>query len=221
MVTASHSRSGHDVGTGELTDQLQAIPGVAAAEVTLRDGEAPVARIWLDGSGDPDEVRERVRALLGSQIPTVGSQRPTRRSGLGRGLGELLIDDGDDPVLPHISGAVSVAERTSVSVRRVAVVETGDGVHVEIEDGSGNRRSEAVGHDGSIDTAVIGAIRRLLVLDPDLKIDITDVAAGGGDVVLVTTLDAHGRRAVGAALVEFGRPWALALAVVDALRDGR
>jgi len=209
------------VGTGELTDQLQAIPGVAAAEVTLRDGEAPVARIWLDGTGDPDDVRERVRALLGSRIPTATAQRSQRRSGLGRGLGELLIDGGEDPVPPHISGARSEPTPTHMTIRRVAIVETGDGVHVEVEDGSGDTRSESVGPDGSIDNAVIGAIRNLLVLDPDVKFDITDVAAGGGDVVLVTTLDARGRRSVGAAFVDFGRPWALARAVVDALQTPR
>jgi hypothetical protein len=216
-VTTSIQRSGHDVGSGELSDQLEAIPGVASAEVTLRDGEAPVARVWLDETGDPDEVRERVRALLGSRIPSMSvPQRPMRRSGLGRGLGDLLREDDSDTVLPHIAG--TRAADPGVTIERVAVVETGEGVHVEVEDGGGNLWSERVGPDGSIDAAVIGAIRRLLRIDPEVKIEATDVAAGGGDVVLVATLGPDGHRSVGATYIDFGRPWALALAVVDAIR---
>ena len=102
----------------QLSDQLQAIPGVASAEVTIKDGTAPVARIWLDGSEDPEEVRDKVTALLGSHVPTkVVPDRPLKRSGLGRGLGDLLADPESDAVPPHINGGGSATLSTVPSDR--------------------------------------------------------------------------------------------------------
>ncbi len=204
----------------QLSDQLQAIPGVASAEVTIKDGSAPVARIWLDGSEDPDEVRDKVTALLGSHVPTkVVPDRSLKRSGLGRGLGELLADPDSGATLPHINGGGGVggATESDGSVERVAVVETEDGVHVEIEDAGGNRRSERVGADGSIDAAVLGAVRSLMGVAADVELSAADLSGPDGDVVVVTTTGPDGRRTAGAAFVDFGRPWALTRAATQAL----
>jgi hypothetical protein len=198
---------------------LQAIPGVASAEVTIKDGTAPVARIWLDGSEDPEEVRDKVTALLGSHVPTkVVPDRPLKRSGLGRGLGDLLADPESDAVPPHINGGGS-ATRSDGTVERVAVVETEDGVHVEIEDAGGNRRSKRVGDDGSIDAAVLGAIRSLMGVAADVELAAADLLGADGELVVVTTIGPDGRRTAGAAFVDFGRPWALTRAATQALRD--
>lgn len=203
----------------QLSDQLQAIPGVASAEVTIKEGTAPVARIWLDGSEDADEVRNKVTALLGSHVPTkVAPERPLKRSGLGRGLGDLLADPESDAVPPHINGGGS-AKQSDGSVERVAVVETEDGVHVEIEDAGGNRRSKQVGEDGSIDAAVLGAIKSLMGVAEDIELAAADLMGAGGEMVVVTTIGRDGRRTAGAAFVDFGRPWALTRAATQALRD--
>jgi hypothetical protein len=222
------------VVSGPLSDQLEAIPGVAAVEVTLPDAGPPHARIWLDGTTDPDDVRRKVRALLGSHVPARPVRdRPTRRSGLGRSLGELLIDDGPETV-PHIHGGTTspagmtdaqqlpsvrtVPDPVLSGVQRVGVVEALDGVHVEVEAMSGDRRSRRVGSDGSIDHAVVGAISELYGLGTSLEVRVSDMAVEEGDVVVATALRSDGRRSAGAAFVEFGRPWALAVAFTDAIR---
>ena len=64
------------MATRDLKDELVAIPGVSDAEVTLVDNAPPVARVWLDGTRDGDEVRLRVEALLGRELPT---QEPMQR----------------------------------------------------------------------------------------------------------------------------------------------
>ena len=52
MGRVRHGREAAVVAQEELRDKLQAIDGVASAEVDLIEGEAPVARIFLDGSRD-------------------------------------------------------------------------------------------------------------------------------------------------------------------------
>lgn len=205
------------VGT-ELRDQLQAIPGVASAEVTVRDGDAPLAQIWLDGSRGEDEVRERVSALLGATVPRrpATHEAPTqRRRGLGRGLTDLLSDD--DPAPSHLArGPGSDAVRVVGGLVRVAIVESGDGVDVEVEDVMGDTVSAAVGPDGSIDDAVVMAVLSILDVGGAAATVTTSTIRGDEAVVVVVTLPS-GERLAGAALVGYGRPWAVARAVAQAV----
>lgn len=123
---------------------------------------------------------------------------------------------GDEPEPVHLRPR---PERVhgAVGIARVAVVETDHGVHVEVEDDAGNRRLHAVGSDGSIDAAVIAAIRGLIEVPDAAVITATDVATSDGEVVVATVTGPGIARAAGAAYVDFGRPWALARAVIQAL----
>lgn len=205
-----------DVVPEQLHDQLGEIPGVASAEISLRDDAPPLARVWLDGTQTADEVRERVQALLGSFVPpTETPPRKGRRSGLGRGLGDVIEADVGSPEPAHLVPS----EPTPVDaprIARVGVVETAAGVHVEVEDSDGNRHTGAVGVDGSIDAALIDAMAPLLEIPADALVSIDDVVTAEGDVVLATIVSPDGERRIGAAYVEFGRPWALARAVAQA-----
>jgi hypothetical protein len=206
----------------ELNDQLESIPGVASAEVTISPGTTPVARIWLDGSRDGAEVRERVDSLLGSALPThfeTDDAQPKRRSGLGRGLSELLPADELEPAPSHINGGRDIRVGRPMVIRRVAIVESLGGVDVEIEDADGATATSRVGTDGSIDTAVIAAVRSLASIPDSVELKPMDLPSVDGEVVVVSAHESDGRRSAGAAFVDFGRPWALARAVFQAL-DG-
>jgi hypothetical protein len=210
----------------DISDEVEAIPGVASAEVTFAEGRPPVARVWLDGTRDPEEVRLRVSALLGSHVPSgTPTDRPARRSGLGKGLSELIAEDHGPSGLPHLNGGSTfiAVQPVMSTLARVGVVEMDASVVVEVEDALGTRAEAVVGDDASIDLAVIRAVRNLL--EPGARPDdgdavkIIDVDPSGGDeMVVVTVTHPDGRRSAGAAFVEFGRPWAVARACAQALR---
>ncbi len=203
--------------TDNLRADLDALPGVATAEVVLRDDDTSVARVWLDGTRDGDEVRELVDALLGRSISSVvlpkqATQR--RRIGLGRGLGDLIPNDEQNPVPMQLRP--SAGQRPSIT--RVAVIESARGVVVEIEDGAGGVHGEAVDDGGNTDEAVLNGVRALVDSSADVRVDVTEVETGDGTVLLVTAIRGD-RRSVGAAFIEHGRPYALARAGLDALSD--
>ena len=66
-------------------------------------GRAPVARVFLDGSREPAEVRQKVNALLGPAVPDRGRTQPKRRGGLGKGLGDVITEDAGQPAPAHIN----------------------------------------------------------------------------------------------------------------------
>jgi len=215
IVTAR--RLGEDVTTDNLRADLDALPGVATAEVVLRDDETPLARVWLDGTRDGDEVKERVEALLGRSVPSVVLPRQAtrrKRTGLGRGLGDLIPNDEQDPGPAELQPSAGQPP----SIVRVAVIEAANGVTVEIEDGAGGVHSEPVDDEGDIDGAVMSGVLSMVDGSEDLRIDITDVETVDGFVLLVTAFR-NGERSIGAAFVEYGRPYAVARAGLAALCD--
>lgn len=202
----------------ELKDELLAIPGVASAQVTLDDSETPIARVWLDGTRDADEVRERINALLGATLPNsdrrpqADDEAPKRRKGLGRGLPDLLSDD--DKLPAHFHGAGG--PEPDVGLLRVGIIESSGGVAVEVEDGKGAVQTVPVGPDGSIDAAVVEAVCSLIGIDDVRSIDISDLTTAEGELVVVTARSEADERIAGAAFVDFGRPWAVARAIAQA-----
>ncbi len=205
-----------------LDDQLESIPGVASAEVSLPIDGPPIARVFLDGTRSPSEVRERVEALLGAVVPQRAepSEPPEeprrRRTGLGRGLGEVIEAHGAEARPAHLVGtppATVMIPRPEPT--RVAVVEAGDGVHVEVEDSLGNRARAVVEH--SIDEAIVAAVTELVAPDGEWQVEVADAVTGHGEVVVVTARGSGGERLAGAACIEYGRPWAVARALVAAL----
>lgn len=196
-----------------IDGQLEAIAGVASAEVTFRGDQAPVARVWLDGTEPAEEVRAKVNALLGSSVPVhLPGRQPGRRGGLGKNLAQVISEeDASGP--SHLVDAGSVP--SSKGIRRVAVVESESGVSVEVEDGKGNRFTQDLGDDGSIDLAVVTAVTSLLACG-HVDVVLQDVETPDGAAVLASVRAAESRT-LGAAHVEYGRPWAVASAVVHAL----
>ncbi len=208
---------GEDVTTENLRADLHTLPGVAEAEVIIREDEPPVARVWLDGTRAGDEVRELVDDLVGRSIPSVVLPKQTvqrRRTGLGRGLGDLIPNDVQESVPTHLQPAAG--QRPTII--RVAIIESTRGVIVEIEDGTGGIHSESVGDGGDVDDAVMSAVAMIVDGPEEVRVDISDVETADGTVVLVTVAG-DDRRSVGAAFVEYGRPYAVARAGLAALLD--
>ncbi len=203
--------------TRNLRADLDALPGVATAEVVLREDETPVARVWLDGTRDGDEVRELVDALLGRSIPSVVLPKQKiqrRRIGLGRGLGDLIPNDEENPLPTQLQP--TAGQRPTIV--RVAVIESTAGVTVEIEDGTGDVYCEPVGDEDTIDRAVMSGVMRIVDGCQGVRIEITDVETVDGTVLMATAIR-DDQRSVGAAFVEYGRPYAVARAGLAALSD--
>lgn len=203
--------------TSQIKDELSSIPGISDVEITLREGKPPLARVWLDGSRSGDEVRERIDALLGSVLPVPESAvqpvAPVRRGGLGKGLDALMPDADGDAIPSQFRRQV---ETRGASIERVAVVEHVDGVSVEIEDGAGHVFSIDVESDGSIDRAVMGAVRSMTGIPSDAEFEVGAAEIGSAPVVVVTAT-LGGRVAAGASVITFGRPYALANATRQAV----
>jgi len=203
------------VRTENLRDDLASIPGVASAEVTIKDDETPVARVWLDGTKDGSEVRELAGALLGKNVPEhddAADVAPRKRGGLGRGLVDLLPEDDSRPVPSQLQPEAS--HRPAVS--RVSVAESSAGVFVTVSDNKEREVSVSVGDDGSIDSAVVSAVRQLFGIDDSISISVEDLDVANGSVLVVSASNGVARSA-GAAFIEFGRPSAVARAVLQAM----
>jgi hypothetical protein len=208
------------VATRDLRDELASIPGVSDAEITITDDERPTAVVWLDGTRGDEEVRTTIEALLGQSIPVVHSDEepPPKRSGLGKGLDALLPGAENDPVPAQLlgdDGARAAAQARGGFIDRVAVVEDHGAVVVEVEDRLGNTYRSVVGDGGSIDSAVLDAVRQLVGAPDDLAADIVEVALDRPDLVIVEVTDGK-RKAAGIAHIGFGRPYAVARAAHQA-----
>ena len=202
--------------TDNLRANLDALPGVASAEVVLDDDATPLVRVWLDGTLGGDEVRDLVDELVASSMPSVvlpKQKDPRKRIGLGRGLGDLLPSDEADPIPVHLQPSTGFRQ----SIVGVAVVESADGVTVEIEFDDRGVHCESVADDGDIDNAVIRGVAAIVGVNGDVQTDITDLEGGDGLILVVTAVGRSGRSA-GAAFVEYGRPYAIARACLTALR---
>lgn len=203
------------MATRDIADELMAIPGVSDAEVTLQGDAPPLAKVWLDGTRDDGEVRERVQALLGGQLPRVETTHDSslRRTGLGKGLDTLIPDGERDRVPAQLKVNV---EGRAVSVARVAVVESAAAVTIEIEDGGGNVHTANVGPSGSIDDAVLDATAALSGASEQVSFDVAELEIGD-TLVVVVSASVDEKRSAGASTVEFGRPFAVARAARQAL----
>ena len=211
------AKRGDDVTTDNLRADLDALPGVAAAEVTLDNDAIPTARVWLDGTLSGDDVRHLVDELVANSMPSVVLPRqktPRKRTGLGRGLVELLPSAEAESVPTHLQQSASNRQ----SIVGVAVIESVSGVTVEIESDERGVHSEPVADDGDIDQAVLRGVAAIVGASDDVRLDVTDVTSVGGSVLLVSAFG-DGARSVGAAFVEYGRPYAIARAGIAALRD--
>jgi hypothetical protein len=211
------AKSGVVVTIENLRADLNALPGVASAEVALDDEAVPVARVWLDGSRSGEDVRGLVDGLVANTMPSIvlpQQKRSRRRIGLGRGLVDLLPTEESDRIPTHLQP--SAGNRHSIV--GVAVIESDLGVTVEIESDDRGIHSELVADDGDVEAAVVRGVIAIVGIGVDVRLDTTYVESNGGSVALVSVFH-RGKRAVGAAFVEYGRPYAVARASFSALRD--
>ncbi len=209
------------VATRDLRNELAAIPGVSDAEISVSEDNRRTAKVWLDGTRDSDEVRDRIESLLGRSIPVgpADGDTPEKRTGLGRGLETLLPDLPVEPVPAQLRAAEQawVPSTSGVAaIDRVAVVETHGSIVVEVTDEAGNTFTSTVDSGGIIDEAVLEAIRQLFGAEADTFLEVVDVVAERTDLVVVEA-SKDDMRGVGAAHVEFGRPYAVAVAAHRAL----
>jgi hypothetical protein len=140
--------------------------------------------------------------------------QPTkRRSGLGRGLSDLIPDEGPQSVPTHLQP--ESGQRPSIA--RVVIAETTDSVLVELEDSTGARVSIPVGTE-PIEAAVIEASLALLGVRGFPNVRIEDLDTGDGRLIVATVRRGE-ERSASAVFVEFGRPYAVARAVFRAVQD--
>ncbi len=222
-----------------LRDSLQAVAGVAGAEVDVTDGTPTGVRIRLDPDADPDAVGEQVQQVLsthgirarlgGAEAAAPPPAEPRRAAGpppppgagavlaladaegARRGAVPVAFDHGE-PVaeLPPVAGA---------SLAGVAVEETRDGVVVTVTAADGRREARrARWSDGGLEDAVVAAVAALAGQDsPPALVGTREIEIEGSEAVVVMLERLDGRRLAGAAVVEAGAPFALARAVWAAL----
>ena len=165
----------------------------------------------------PGARESDVVSMLKSDATSPGSgiseQTSKRRSGLGRGLSDLIPSDGPHVVPTHLQP--DSGQQTTVA--RIVIAETNEAVFVELDDSTGERTSVPV--DGrSIEDAVIEACLALLDVDRQLSVRIEDLETVDG-LLVVATVNNGSERSASAVFVELGRPYAVARAVFQAVQD--
>lgn len=221
-VAASHD----EVGAVELRDLIARLAGIGDVEVDLREDGTPHLRIWLDGSVPADEVGAEVREMVASTrsgnkgAAAIADAEPsrTRRTGLGKDLGELLTANGDTsaPSL-LIPASAESAQSPKKGLALVAVEETAGGISVRAADSGGGIAFSPVEDPRSLNQAIVSAVARLHQERPLPRlagVEIRDV--DGSPVLTVVLAFSGGRRSVGAALVDGGMPFTLGRAVWEA-----
>lgn len=209
----------------ELRSALQAVPGVASAQVDEDEGGAsPMVRLWLDGSrpgaaveGDVDEV---ITSAGYRRRPAPPSESG-RRAGLGRGLEALIPVALDEPPPMHLREAGPTLASMPATLAKIAIEESRRGVTVRVEDERGGHASAAVGEGGgALDEAVVGAVAELLGVGDAVELVAVDHrVVAGTDIVSVLIEAKSGSRYAGAAVVEGGRPFTVARAAHAALTN--
>ena len=199
-----------------LSERLESIPGVASVDVELDAGSVPVARVFLDGTRDANEVQREVDAILGA-ARTVERDPARRRGGLGRNLTEIIEANGDEPTPVLVARGSTPA--VVAGLKSVAVVESQDGVSVEVQDALGERCSVRVDDAMPFDRAVVSAVAKLVSSMRVTEIAVNDVTTNGTEIVVVSLVSGVDRRA-GASHVDVGRAWAIAAATAQALTSG-
>jgi len=216
MDAANGSRS----VVAALRRQLDGVAGVAAVDIDLRDDGSPLIRVQLDGTVPKEQVgREIRRRLAGGDPPE--SPDTGRRSGLGRGLSDILAADAEIEPPRQLKPPATVESHVRTpKLTLVAVEETVGGISVRAADSAGGLAFSPVEDQRSVNQAVVSAVGRLRRERPLPRLVGVEVREVSGAPALTVVLErADGRRAVGAALVDGGMPFTLGTAVWKALSD--
>ncbi|MDJ0664808.1 MAG: hypothetical protein QNJ75_09625 [Acidimicrobiia bacterium] len=215
-----NATDGGNSAVAAIRKQLDGIAGVADLDVDLREDGLPRLRVYLDGtvpSADVgEEIRLRLAAMDAEEAPSNG-----RRTGLGRGLPDILAADaGAEPPRHLQAPSPAPTPVTAPKLALVAVEETAGGISVRAADSTGGLAFSPVEDQRSLNQAVVSAVGRLRHERPLPRLAGVEIREVSGATVLTVVLDrADGSRAVGAALVEGGMPFTLGTAVWEALSD--
>jgi hypothetical protein len=221
LDSSSNENPGSELTIAELQQLALNVDGVANVEVDLREDGRPRLRVWLDGSIEAGKVGGHIEGLVAQAFLAATSEtvKPVRRSGLGRGLDELMAA-ADKELLPaQLAPTATDAEtipRTRLAM--VAVEETAGGISVRASDSAGGISFSPVSDPRSLNQAIVSAVARLRRERPVPRlagVELRDV--DGSPVLMVVLAHADGRRLVGASLVEGGMPFTLGRAVWEAL----
>lgn len=202
------------------TDNVQTdleSPIEIATEAVPDEVVTSVESVWIDGARDGGDVRDLVDSLRGRSAPSEELPKQAKRrkrTGLGRGLGDLIANDDRDAVPTQLQP--SAEKRPTIAY--LAVVESAGGLSIEIEDGTGAAYAVRVGDESNSDRAVMDVVRLMVDESLDVRLSVIDVETEEGLIVMAIAVRGD-HRAVGTAFVGFGRPFAVARAVLSALCD--
>lgn len=196
-----------------LQRALRAVPGVTAAEVD-RSVESPSGVVvHLAPDADPAAVGAEVQKLLAEHGIT---SRVAATDEVGGAVVPPRILDAPAATEAVESSAPVAAPRLA----SLAVDESDSGVVVTATAADGRRYSRrAPADDESVSEAVVAAVGALVDGRPSRLLAMTVSEAEGSTAVTVILERADGSRAAGSALVAAGKPFALARAVMAALRS--
>lgn len=207
-----------------LQQLVSDISGVNRVEVDLREDGSPHIRVWMDGSASNEDVGAEIQEILAS-IPDSEEdteEPPSRRSGLGRGLNELLAANGETQPLPHFAPAPEpepdIATNPLAHLVLVAVEESAGGIAVRVADSDRGVAFSPVEDSRSLNQAVTSAVARLRQKRPSPRLEGVEVREIAGETVLtVVLLLDSGEKVSGAEIVRGGLPFTLGRAVWKAL----
>jgi hypothetical protein len=221
LDSSSNENPGSELTIAELQQLALNVDGVANVEVDLREDGRPRLRVWLDGSIEAGKVGGHIEGLVAQAFLAATSEtvKSVRRSGLGRGLDELMAA-ANEVLLPAqlVPTATEPEAILRTRLTMVAVEETAGGISVRASDSVGGISFSPVSDPRSLNQAVVSAVARLRRERPVPRlagVELRDV--DGSPVLTVVLAHADGRRLVGASLVEGGMPFTLGRAVWEAL----
>lgn len=190
----------------DLRGAVIAVPGVAHAEVILRDDHTPVVRVWTDGSRADGAVHTDVSDVLAIH-----------------GYGGARRDASRAVLEARITDTTQALPQSGPGLSKLVIEETGDEVVAVASDETGRSARARVGEgDDAFLTAVTEAVSELRGVAPGpLLVSVEDRFVAGVDVISVMIENAYGERYAGAAVVRGGRPFTVGRAVDAALTNAR
>lgn len=199
----------------DLRLAVKAVPGVAHAEVSLRDTGTPVVRVWTDGTRPDGAVHTDVSDVLAIH----GYLRP--RHGIDAAALEARINDSAERIgaAPIGVSRVLPLPETPPVLAKLVIEENGDTVIAVASDSTGRTASAVVGEGpDAFLAAVTDAVAELRGVAPHpVLVNIEDRFVAGVDVISVLIENGMGERYAGAAVVRGGRPYTVGRAVDAAL----
>ncbi len=202
----------------DLRSAVLAVPGVAAAEVAIREDETPVVRVWTDDSRDDTEIHNDVCDVIAIQGYGSGNAANGRAAVEARVAGAVAAAPPAVVDESGYAGGDQLDAVVSTRLTKLIIEQTGNDVVAVASDAKGRTARALVG-DGSdaFMVAVTEAVASLRGVTPSpVLLRVEDRFIEGVDVVSVL-IETDGERYAGAAVVRGGRPFSVGRAIDAAL----